>query len=201
MACFACLLAQTADAAQYCGRVWNDGYGYPVFITQGQFDVTTTSWLCYIGGTNTRYRIIGDAPYLCLNYSTQTTNIITGPILTNCTIVESSRKCNTGYKVAPPDGEHDYGRCVSCSYGSYASEGGSTTLHSNTSCDYCYSGYYYSNGNCIECPDRVGTNYVYTRTAGSSYKPSITSCYVPEERTMDATGGRYKFTSDCYYKL
>lgn len=130
----------------------------------------TYSW----SGSN-KYVEFQKYDYVCVSYSSATTDQLVHTYLQNCSVQPTTYKCKS-------DNYYTSSGCIACPTGSAASSSGT---HTTTSCNYCTAGYYYNGSSCAKCPTD-GDNPV--STGGTAYRPPISRCCLTGPTGTDATG-------------
>ena len=190
-------MTATGSTIQLCGlpRPYTENDGnqlYVLFITISPGDAYTGAnayapnlvqqwtWLTSIGGT-----------HICVDYQLPIQSSINGLIkFSTGTPVHDSIKCLY-------HSQYNGSACTACPTGYVASIPSSddytpnllTSLHFNTSCAYCDTGYYRSGSSCVKCPNSGRTENYNSSSIGNCYTYSGTN---------DQTGTYER--QKCYYQ-
>ncbi|MDE6481819.1 MAG: hypothetical protein K2L25_03320 [Alphaproteobacteria bacterium] len=92
-----------------------------------------------------------------------------GALNTTCAYTERYTSCNAGYYLKGSF-------CVVCPIGTYKDTAGTATA-------------------CTACPSSGGV----AGTTKSTASTSVTACYIPAGTELSDAGGKYTYTSDCFY--
>ncbi len=167
---YACVMP--VYGATFCGEI-SSTYGMLREPGSTQTKACISGTYDYNGPTPT-YVQFKNYDYVCVSYSSSTTDQLMHTYLQNCTVQTSTYKCNANRYYSSSG-------CTACPTGSAA---GSST-HTNTSCQYCTDGYYYNAGSCKPCPS-YGDNP--TTTGGTFYRTDISYCCLANPIGIDETG-------------